>query len=262
MWLASSFSACQNRRQHFENLAGKMNSYRGVYSAVHAAVAGVCLWVLQHMEQLQAHIADYKQYAIPAVLAGLALLFRMSDALSKAIVEKIPLFSRILRRIISGKEFIEGDWSLIVVDMEKQTPLYFGFLRIDFKAGQPYVFGDDWEVDGSHALAFHSMQALYRHHTLQYWYEQGASLHYPDMRGYTEIFFFPKNALAVRHAGKFLDPNHTNDIRFYAKRLRYRMFGRKLTSKEQKLQAARQLWIELQNQIGYLRGRPISADFA
>ncbi len=244
------------------DLAGKMQSYRIVYSAVHATVASLCLWVLQHMEELQAAIADYKQYAIPAVIASLALLFRMSDALSRAIVEKIPLLSPVLRRMLSGSEFIEGDWPLVVVDMDKQAPLYFGFLRIGFKGGQPYVFGDDWEIDGSHALAFRSMQALYRNHNLQYWYEQGASMHYPDMRGYTEIFFFPRDGLAERHAGKFLDPNHTRDIRFYAKKHRSGLFGRRLKSKDQKLQAARQLWDEIQKQIGFLRARPISADFA
>ena len=239
-----------------------MHSYRGVHSSVHAAVAGLCWWVLQHLELLQSYIADYKQYAIPAVLASLALLFRMSDRLSKVIVEKIPFFSRLLRRILSGHEFIEGDWPLVVVDMEKQAPLYFGFLRIDFKDGQPYVFGDDWHTGGAHAHAFHSMQSRYRDHTLQYWYEQGASLHHPDMRGYTEIFFFPKNALPERHAGKFLDPRHTSDIRFYAEKRRYRMFEPRLKSKEQKFEAARTLWAELQDRAGFLRSRTISADFA
>ncbi len=239
-----------------------MHRFRAVHSAVHAAVAGICWWVLQHMEQLQTYIADYRSYAVMAVLAGLALLFRTSDSLAKTVVEKIPFVSPLLRRVLSGREFVEGDWPLVVVDMEAREPLYFGFLTIGFKDGQPYVHGDDWTVDGAHAHAFHSMQSLYHDYTMQYWYEQGASLHRPDMRGFTEIFFFPKFALAERHAGRFLDPRHTADIRFYAGRRRYGLFERRLETKEQKLEAARQVWAKLEPQLDAVRSRDISADFA
>ncbi len=235
--------------------------FRGVHSAIHAAVAGLSYWVLQHMELLQTYIADYKKYAIPAVLAGLALLFRMSDTLAKVILEKIPLLSWGLRRLLSGDDFIEGDWPLAVVDMNKQELLYLGFLRIDFRNGQLYVYGDDWRPDGSHAHAFRSMQSLYRNRTLQYWYEQGASMHRPDMRGYTEIFFFPNDGLAERHAGKFLDPQHTSDIRFYAGKQHYRLFERRITSTEKKLEATRRFWKKLAPTLHCLRSRDISADF-
>ena len=238
-----------------------MHYFRGIHSAVHAGIAGLCWWVLQHLDQLQAAIADYRHYAVPLVLAGLALLFRTSDALSNVIVEKIPLCSRALRRLLSGTEFIEGDWPLVVIDMEKQLPLYFGFLRIGFKNGQPYIRGDDWKIDGEHAHAFHSVQSLYQNHTLQYWYKQGQSLHEPDMRGYTEIFFFPEHVRAERHAGKFLDPRHTNDIRFYAKRQRYRPFERRLATSERKIAEARKLWKELEPRLGVLQDRQVSADF-
>jgi hypothetical protein len=235
--------------------------FRGVHSAIHAGVAALSYWVLQHLEQLQAYIADYKNYALPVMLGGLALLFRMSDALSKIILEKVPLFSRALRHLLSGEDFIEGDWPLAVIDMQTQKPLYLGFLRIGYRNGQHYVTGDDWRPDGSHALAFRSMQSLYRDHTLQYWYEQGASLHRPDMRGYTEIFFFPNGALAERHAGKFLDPNHTTDIRFYARKQRYRLLARRFRSPEKRLEAARGFLAELEPALPRLKNREISADF-
>jgi hypothetical protein len=239
-----------------------MQSFRSVNSAVHAAVAGLTLLIFQHLDQLQAYIADYKAYAIPAILSGLALLFRMSDSLAKAILEKVPFLSPGLRRLLSGKDDVEGDWSLVVVDMDKQALLYYGFLRIDFRNGQLYIAGDDWLPDGGHAQTFRSMQALYRNHTLQYWYEQGESLHRPEMRGYTEIFFFPNGELAERHAGKFLDPNHTSDIRFYARKRQYRRFERRLASADAKIKAARELWSEIEPRLNYLRGREISADFA
>lgn len=237
--------------------------FRGVHSAVHASVAALTWWVLQHWEQLQAHSAAYKNYALPAVLAGLALLFRISYPLSTVIVEKIPLFSPLLRRLLIGKDFIEGDWPLVVVDMENQQPLYLGFLNIDFRQGQLYVSGDDWRPDGTHAQAFHSVQSLYRNRTLHYWYEQGESLRDPAMRGYTVIYFFPDEGLAKRHAGKFIDVMHTRDIRFYAKKQRYGLFQRHFGEDDvsKKLEAARQLWLELEPKLPSLRMRSISADF-
>jgi hypothetical protein len=238
-----------------------MQSFRSVNSAVHAAVAGLTLWIFQHLDQLQAYIADYKAYAIPAILSGLALLFRMSDTLAKAMLEKIPFVSSGLRRLLSGKDYVEGDWALVVVDIEKPALLYLGFLRIDFRNGQLAIAGDDWLPGGSHAQTFRSMQALYRDHTLQYWYEQGESLHRPEMRGYTEIFFFPNGELAERHAGKFLDPRHTRDIRFYARKQSYRRFERRLSTAEAKIGAAKGLWSDIEPRLGYLRGREISADF-
>ena len=237
--------------------------FRGVNSAVHAGVAALTWWVLQHWEQLQAASAEYKNLAAPAVLAALAFLFRLSYPLSTILVEKIPLFSRLLRRVLMGNGFIEGDWPLIVVDMQKQELLYLGFLNIGFRDGQLHVLGDDWSSDGTHAQAFQSVQSLYRNHTLHYWYEQGQSLLAPDMRGYTEVYFFPMHGLAKRHAGKFLDVRHTSDIRFYARKQQYRMFEHRFGVDDagKKLEAARQLWLELEPRLASLRDRQINADF-
>ena len=245
-----------------------MSQFRIVHSAVHAAIAGLCWLVLSHLNEVEAYIThykpfftEYKSFTVPALLFGLALLFRISDKLANVIVEKVPLLSWSIRRALSGQAFIEGDWPLVVIDMDKQQLLYLGFLRVSFKAGQIYVSGDDWNPGGNHAQAFHSVQSLYRDHTLQYWYEQGASLHKPDMRGYTEIYFFPRDAYAERHAGKFLDPKHISDIRFYAVRQGYGVFERRFKTAEQKLAAARALWVTLEPRLQVLSGRDISTDF-
>ncbi len=245
-------------------IEGGRHLFRGVNSAVHAGVAALTWWVLQHWEQLQAASAEYKNWAAPVVLAALGFLFRLSYPLSTVLVEKIPVFSRLLRRTIMGSDFIEGDWPLVVVDMHAQKLLYLGFLNIGFRDGQLYVLGDDWAPDGTHAQSFRSMQSLYRNHTLHYWYEQGQSLLAPDMRGYTEVYFFPMEGLAKRHAGKFLDVRHTSDIRFYAKKQKYRRFERPfgVDDKAKKIELARELWNELEPNLGMLRDRTINADFA
>ena len=239
-----------------------MHYFRSVHSAVHALIASLVLVDLpEHGHGCSQPSRTIAIWRSPWFWPGSPCCFARPDALSNIILGKIPLLSALLRRLLSGRHFVEGDWSLAVVDMDNRQLLYFGFLRIGFEGGQIHVEGDDWNVDGSHAHSFRSVQSLYKNHTLQYWYEQGASLHRPDMRGYTEIYFFPVNALAERHAGKFLDPKHTSDIRFYAAKRPYKLFGGLGLSKDQKLDAARKFWGELQPKIGALQTRDISADF-
>ncbi len=245
-----------------------MNQYRIVHSGVHAAIAALCWMVLRHINQLEAYITNYKPifteykgFTVPALIALLALLFRVSDTLANIVIEKVPLLSRGLRRLLCGRDFIEGDWPLVVVDMAKERLLYLGFLTISYQRGQIYVHGNDWNPDAAHAMEFQSKQSLYENCRLQYWYEQGASLHKVEMRGYTEIYFFPRVARADRHAGKFLDASHMTDIRFYALRRPYGPFERRLATKDGQFAAAKALWARLQPRLSELKARDISSDF-
>ena len=245
-----------------------MNQYRIVHSGVHAAIAALCWMVLSHLNEVEAYITslkpiltEYKGFAVPALIAILALLFRVSDKLATVVIEKVPLFSFALRRLLSGRDFIEGDWPLVVVDMATERLLYLGFLSISFKRGQLYVYGNDWSPEAAHAMEFQSKQSLYENCKLQYWYEQGASLHKVDMRGYTEIYFFPRIARAERHAGKFLDASHMTDIRFYATRKTYALFERRLATKDKQFAAAKALWATLEPRFAELKAREISCDF-
>ena len=81
--------------------------------------------------------------------------------------------------------------------------------------------------DGTHAIKFRSQQSSYADRQLQYWYAQGATMHAPTMFGYTRIYFFPERGPVERHAGEFLDKEHTSPP-FYAKRIRYKLFARRL----------------------------------
>lgn len=245
-----------------------MQQYRIVHSAVHAGIAALCWAVLKHVNELESFITNYKPifneykgFAVPALIAGLALLFRMSDMLANGVIEKIPLFSPVLRRTLSGRHFIEGDWPLVVIDMAEKKLLYLGFLTISFNKGQLYVYGNDWNPDQSHALEYESKQSLYTDCKLQYWYEQGTSLHDVKMRGYTEIYFFPRIGIAERHAGRFLDISHLSDIRFYADRKKYAWFERRLRKKQDQYNVAYALWTRLSSRLDNLKDAQISSDF-
>ena len=76
------------------------------------------------------------------------------------------------------------------------------------------------------------------------------------------IFFFPERGPIERHAGEFLDKDHNKSPPFYAKRIAYRTFERRLETKEEKFEAAKRFWAEVEPKIIGMREVRIDRDFA
>ncbi len=236
-----------------------MRQYRAIRTALQAAIAGLFGLVLTAREWFTGFNPEYGNYTHLAALIALFFVFRVAEPVANVIVEKIPLFSRALRRVMAGKSCIEGDWPLVVVggDIAGGKPVlsYLGFLTISYEGGQLKVRGRDWYPDGRHAHDFESQQSRLDRNLLQYWYHQGVDAR---MRGYTEVYFFPEDDTKMRHAGEFLDKEH-NAARFYARKLT----GNRKRPKTEKdrLEAARQFWASIEADIGKIAGRPVSADW-
>lgn len=238
------------------------HQYQIVHASVHACIAGLLYLFLRHVAIIdRPEFVAYADYLRGGAILILPFLFNQSGAISTIIIERIPVFSRSLRRVLSGSNFIEGDWPLVVVDAETRSVRYYGFMTIKYERGQIEVAGDDWLPDGRHAIRFRSQQSSLENRKLQYWYAQGATLHSPSMFGYTRIYFFPEIGRVERLAGEFLDKEHTSPP-FFAKRIRYRGFARKLTTPEQKQDAAKQLWNEIKDDLAATPNLPIERDFA
>ncbi len=252
--------------------------YRSVYFVIYLGISSLSYHILTNLDRfpflfpwyaalLETYGDVVKQAVAVAVVSGIALLFQTSNTIARVIVEGLP-FSPLLRRMLSGRNFIEGDWPLVVVYGEKSPEpgklLYYGFLAIDFRRDEFYVHGDDWTVDGVHAHYFESVRSSFHvddnQRQLQYFYRQGQTSQDARMRGYTEIYFFPIYKRAALHAGEFRDIDH-NDVRFYARRAAYGFWGKRLKSSEEKKAAAKQVWAEFQPQIKSMIAQPISADW-
>jgi hypothetical protein len=171
------------------------------------------------------------QYLPAAVALILWVLFYFSRPISDKLLEWMPL----VRRFLAGRRHIEGDWPLVVVDCASGNLKYYGFLNIGFENGQYTVSGHDWHPDGRHALNFGSVQSYQSHPTLHYWYQQGER---GLQRGYTFIEFFPRDRVPRRHTGVFHDPQH-HDVRFYARKLRYKWYQSRLRDMEPRRLAAK-----------------------
>ncbi len=235
-----------------------MQRYQLVNAFVHAAIAGLLYLFLRFVAEIDKY--PYADYIRGAAILVLPFLFNQSGVIANLLIEKIPLVSRAIRRTLSGKDFIEGDWPLVVMQEDRRTLKYLGFLTIAYEGGQLVVSGDDWHPDGSDAVTFRSQQAKFEGRLLQYWYAQGATEFSKTQFGYTRIHFFPAQGQVQRHAGEFLDKEHKSPP-FFARRLRYTTFQRRLETKEQKLETARQFWGELEGKLKAMPEVRIDRDF-
>jgi hypothetical protein len=235
-----------------------MQRYQIVYSLIHAAIATMLLLFVHNIDVLSrtfqelSHSAEYGQWAALALAPVLATLFKFSDELAIVLIEKIPVVSPLLRRALAGEDFIEGDWPLVVVGEKTGELIYLGFLTISHEKGELRVDGVDWRPDGVTAHAFHSEQARYSRRLLQYWYGQGVN---NQMRGYTEIYFFPRKGRAQRLAGEFLDKQHAA-VRFYALRV-----SPQSRSVGEKIAEAKKVWASLAPDMARMLQQDVSLDW-
>jgi hypothetical protein len=80
------------------------------------------------------------------------------------------------------------------------------------------------------------------------------------MFGYSRIYFFPERGRIERHAGEFLDKQHTSPP-FYARRVRYRPWQRHLVTDAAKFAAAKRLWSEIEPSITAMKEQRKDRDF-
>jgi hypothetical protein len=235
-----------------------MQRYQIVYSLIHAGIAALLVMFVRNIDVLArlfqelSHSAEYGQWAVLALVPVLATLFKFSDEFAIVLIEKVPLVSFLLRRVLAGEDFIEGDWPLVVVNERTGELIYLGFLTISHERGELRVDGVDWRPDGAVAHAFHSEQSRYSRRLLQYWYGQGVN---NQMRGYTEIYFFPRRGRPKRHAGEFLDKQHAA-VRFYALRVPSRR-----RSVDEKIAEAREVWAKLEPKMPRMLAQEVCLDW-
>jgi hypothetical protein len=220
--------------------------YQVIYAIVHAGIAGLLYLFLRYVAVIDQYA--YADYIRGAALLVLPFLFNRSTLIANLLIEKVPVLSVAIRRLLSGTDFIEGDWPLVVMERDMRTPKYFGFLTITYQDSQLLVYGDDWNLDGTPGVKFRSQQSTYADRKLQYWYAQGATMFEPTMFGYTRIYFFPERGRIKRHAGEFLDKQHISQP-FFATRIRYKAFQRRLNDDHKKFEAAKRFWETIEPKI-------------
>jgi hypothetical protein len=106
------------------------------------------------------------------VTALLALVgIQLVDRIALALVDRL----RWLRRMLSGKNDIEGDWVNVVMDPSSpNAPLKVEYCRIYFNEGKYILAGDTWTLDGEWTGDFiTSGGSYYEGRDLEYYYKRG-----------------------------------------------------------------------------------------
>lgn len=236
----------------FEGTFKVRSPFRVFHSLVLALFGTLAYKLLQQSRELEA-IPDYGVYANAGIIGLLWVLFSYSRSISDKLLEWLP----VTRRLFAGSKHIEGDWPLVVVNGRTGTLIYYGFLTISFAEGQYVVKGSDWHPDGRHALNFASMQTYQAHPVLHYWYQQGEG---GRQRGYTFIEFFPTDEIPTRMTGVFHDREHP-DVRFYARKIRYGWFERRLKGMEVRRLAGKAFADEITPKLSELVHLSVDADW-
>jgi hypothetical protein len=249
--------------------------FRIIRNLVRSCVAALCLALLQSWQRLISfvktttppsipYIDDYIEIAAAALFVSfLMLLFRGSEWISTLLIEKIPLVSPLLRRLVAGSDHVEGDWPLVVVNSKTGHILLEGFLSIDFRNGELYVSGTDWHpADGTVVHEFESIRTTYDKSVLRYFYRQGPSLATASRHGYTEVFFFPLGERAERHAGEFLDKETEIPMRFYAKRLPESSFSTRIQKRSVQRAASKAFRAEIESELARMLAEKALVDWA
>ena len=205
------------------------SAFKVFYALILTGIATLGKVLLDYSPVLDQHPV-FGSYAHVMIVGGMAFLFYQSRNIASAILAVTPN----LRRVLAWRNFIEGDWPLVVVDGKTGALTYAGFLTVGYGSGYLTISGDDWNPDGTHALGFKSMQTYYTEGTLHYWYMQGEG---GRQRGYTFIEFFPRGKVANHFTGVFHDKDHP-DVRFYGRKLKYKWFARRLSTMDARKAAA------------------------
>lgn len=100
----------------------------------------------------------------------LIFLFKIAAGLADLAVAR----SRITRRILAGKHFVEGPWIHTVVDEDGQ-PVSVGLVRIDYDSETLLVSGEAWGRDGL-LSNFTSETSFYGDYMLTFTYGQFGTL--------------------------------------------------------------------------------------
>lgn len=189
-----------------------------------------------------------------ALLASFWLFYK-AEAITYALIEKIPIISAIFRRLVSGRDFIEGSWPAVATD-NKGNLLFFGCMTIIYVDGHFFISGVHWWPTGMVAHNFQSSASRYEAKGfLRYGWKAAA-----EEYGITEMHFFPNNGPARRCAGQYFSANP--GARFYAQRSETQLFRLNRKRPEDYLEEARELWVRVEPNIIRLSSQPLNEDWA
>ncbi|MGH3841677.1 MAG: hypothetical protein ACRDS0_09585 [Pseudonocardiaceae bacterium] len=147
-----------------------MKSYNEIIRWIHIVVTTLVVWSQNHIEEVfkKLDIANYALLgAIVLAVAGMQLF----DWAAIGVIDQC----RWIRRILSGRNDIEGDWVEVVIDPANPDKITrVEYCRIRFQQGKYILSGDSWTTEGRWVDNFVTTGgATYTGRELEYYYKAG-----------------------------------------------------------------------------------------
>jgi hypothetical protein len=175
-----------------------MKSLNEVTRWLHVLVATLAVWSQARIEDIFKKL-DFANYALVGTIIVATLGILMADKLAMATIDEF----RWLRRILSGKNDIEGDWVDVVAHgTDPCTILKVEYSRIRFRQGRYILSGDSWTVDG-HWMGDYITEggANYSGRQLEFYYKTGMA----RLGGFGICHFAPEDSIPVDFVCRYID---------------------------------------------------------
>lgn len=117
------------------------------------------------LEQYLGENADKELWLILAVTVALFIIISFFNWVITNIIDS----SQRLRKILLGKDFLEGLWiQKIATDSLSERPVIYSKVHISYENGHYKVTGESYDKDGKYTATFQSHSSEYANHILEY----------------------------------------------------------------------------------------------
>jgi hypothetical protein len=175
-----------------------MTKLEGINRWLNAIIAAIAVLSVDYFQRLFVRIGwNGAFYLLPPLFLAL-LGMSLVEPGANLTIEK----SRWLRRLVSGKDDIEGDWVNIVVAInEPELVKAVEYCRIRYVDGRFALLGDQWTVDGRWVQDFRSADSRYANRELEFYYKTGLN----RVGGYCVVRFSPADAVPSDYIARYID---------------------------------------------------------
>lgn len=191
---------------------------RRISSAIRSVIASAAVLGLAHYRNKigafgEESVAGLVAYFVAFVL--FSIVFYWVDTLVDYALHRI----RAVRKLVAGKENIEGDWISLAYEKipdGKIRECFVGFLRIDFSDYHYLLSGTDWHLNGQISSSFGPSRVNFDGVELEF------RLQWNDAEGFGRIYMHNSSGKPVAFDGWFLDNKTQQKINLQGVRVHYR----------------------------------------
>lgn len=176
------------------------------------ATIGVAIGVI--LSQQTSHLTT-KWFTVPGINAMFAIiLVTISIIIMKFFVGSLFVRSRTLRRILLGKQYVEGTWFDIM--RKNNEVVEIGFSRISYTHKEVQFCGEDYNLEMDQCYPFHADIVQINWPTLHYVYTANRSdTKEETIKGYGELDFQKElRGSPKKYSGKYFVLRGTDKISF------------------------------------------------